>query len=169
MANDDIESIVSTVMMQAARSAEDDLRMIMAEVKAINAAKAHLRAVLTRVQRDATKNARRDKDAALDFSAGLGNEAAYHAVPMPVPDVDSRSGVTLVETDLAPGKITSVDQIRDVVNDLKNQLDTMSELGEMESLRLQMAMDRMSKLMSTLSNLLKKISDTSQGITQNLK
>ena len=35
----------------------------------------------------------------------------------------------------------------------------MSEMGEMESLRLQMAMDWMSKMMSTLSNLLKKISD----------
>jgi hypothetical protein len=28
----------------------------------------------------------------------------------------------------------------------------MSEMGEMESLRLQMAMDRLSRLMSTLSN-----------------
>jgi len=45
----------------------------------------------------------------------------------------------------------------------------MSEMGEMESLRLQMAMDRMSKMMSTLSNLLKKLSDTSSQIAQNLK
>lgn len=51
----------------------------------------------------------------------------------------------------------------------KRRLDSISELGEMESLRLQMAMDRMSKLMSTLSNLLKKTSDTAQSITQNLK
>jgi hypothetical protein len=50
-----------------------------------------------------------------------------------------------------------------------NKLDSFSELGEMESLRLQMAMDRMSKLMSTLSNLLKKISDTADGIIQNIK
>jgi hypothetical protein len=48
-------------------------------------------------------------------------------------------------------------------------LDSMSEMGEMESLRLQMAMDRMSKMMSTLSNLLKKASETSTAITQNLK
>jgi hypothetical protein len=44
-----------------------------------------------------------------------------------------------------------------------------SSMGEMESLRLQMAMDRMSKMMSTLSNLLKKISDTANAMTQNLK
>lgn len=51
----------------------------------------------------------------------------------------------------------------------KSDLDSLSEMGEMESLRLQMAMDRQSKMMSTLSNLLKKISDTAQSITQNLK
>lgn len=51
----------------------------------------------------------------------------------------------------------------------KNDLDSMSEMGEMESLRLQMAMDRLSKMMSTLSNLLKKISETAQCITQNIK
>ena len=56
-----------------------------------------------------------------------------------------------------------------VVDQMKHDLDSMSELGEMESLRLQMAMDRMSKMMSTLSNLLKKISDTASQITQNMK
>ena len=52
---------------------------------------------------------------------------------------------------------------------IKNKLDSMSEMGEMESLRLQMAMDRLSKMMSTLSNLLKKISETASAITQNIK
>lgn len=51
----------------------------------------------------------------------------------------------------------------------KKKLDSMSEMGEMESLRLQMAMDRLSKMMSTLSNILKKISDTASSITQNIK
>jgi hypothetical protein len=44
-----------------------------------------------------------------------------------------------------------------------------SEMGEMESLRLQMAMDRRSKVTSMLSNMFKKASDTSSAITQNLK
>ncbi|MBK8143120.1 MAG: hypothetical protein IPK57_20535 [Chitinophagaceae bacterium] len=52
---------------------------------------------------------------------------------------------------------------------LKGDLDSMSEMGEMESLRRQMLMDRKSKMMSTLSNLLKKIHDTQQSIIQNLK
>jgi hypothetical protein len=52
---------------------------------------------------------------------------------------------------------------------IQKGLDSMSEIGETESLRLQMAMDRMSKMMSALSNLMKKISDTSSAIVQNLK
>jgi WXG100 family type VII secretion target len=59
--------------------------------------------------------------------------------------------------------------IQDSVQDIKIALDSMSEMGETESLRLQMSMDRLSKMMSTLSNLLKKISDTSATLTQNLK
>ena len=59
-----------------------------------------------------------------------------------------------------------VDDAKDMV---KHKLDSLSELGEMESLRLQLAMDRLAKLMSTLSNLLKKASETASGITQNIK
>ena len=55
------------------------------------------------------------------------------------------------------------------IDRVKNDLDSLSEMGEMQSLRLQMTMDRMSKQMSTLSNLLKKISDTQSSIVQNIK
>ncbi len=57
----------------------------------------------------------------------------------------------------------------DSVAELRNAVDSLSELSETESLRLQMAMDRESKMMETLSNILKKISDTADSITQNLK
>jgi hypothetical protein len=62
-----------------------------------------------------------------------------------------------------------VKKIDNQIDQIKADIDSMSEMGEMESLRLQMAMDRLSKLMSTLSNLLKKASDTASTITQNLK
>lgn len=56
-----------------------------------------------------------------------------------------------------------------LIKELDSKLDNMNEMGEMESLRLQMAMDRLSKMMTTLSNLMKKMSETSQNIIQNLK
>ncbi len=45
----------------------------------------------------------------------------------------------------------------------------VSEMGDMASLRLQMAMDRKSKLMEALSNLMKTIDATSETIIQNMK
>ena len=54
-------------------------------------------------------------------------------------------------------------------DDLNKKLDSMNEMSETTSLRLQMMMDRRSKLISTLSNLLKKISTTQDTIVQNLK
>src|SRR5215469_11524096 len=46
---------------------------------------------------------------------------------------------------------------------------TQRSLSDTEALRLQMAMDQTSKLMATLSNNLKKMSDTAAAIAQNLK
>ena len=48
--------------------------------------------------------------------------------------------------------ISTTRKIENLEQQIKNKLDSMSEMGEMESLRLQMAMDRLSKLMSTLSD-----------------
>jgi hypothetical protein len=48
-------------------------------------------------------------------------------------------------------------------------IDSLSDLGELEALRLQSAMDARSKVMTTLSNVLSKLSDTQQAVAQNLK
>ena len=49
-------------------------------------------------------------------------------------------------------------------------LDSLSDMGESTSLRLQMAMDRESKIMSALSNVVEKDGgDTAQNIIDNLK
>ncbi|HUL52789.1 MAG TPA: hypothetical protein VLT83_05200 [Opitutaceae bacterium] len=54
-------------------------------------------------------------------------------------------------------------------NDLKGKLDGMGELSEMTSLRLQMMMDRRSKFVATLSNIMKSTADTQNTLVQNLK
>ena len=154
----DIEAIAFLVLMQAAKSAQEDLKAIMDQVKSINAAKASQRELLRRMQEEATATADRCHDDLNpgDLEVGRADTAALSDAG----DLDSVIAVLL--------GVYAIDierQARQVLDDL----DSTSELGEMESLRLQMAMDRMSKMMSTLSNLLKKISDTSAGITQNLK
>ena len=75
----------------------------------------------------------------------------------------------LKASDVSVVQPQSVRELDNMIDAIKSDLDALNELGEMESLRLQMAMDRLSKLMSTLSNLLKKIGDTASGIVQTLK
>ena len=107
------------ILMEASKSAREDLKAIMAKMKAINAAK---------------------KCKTAECASGL----------VPTADYDK----------------ATLDSVKER---MKGKLDSLSEMGEMESLRLQMAMDRMSKMMSALSNIMKKLSDTSSNITQNLK
>jgi len=134
----DIMAMAFIVLMEAAKSAQDDLRAIMAQVKEINKAKSDQRDLLQSMQSKPSKPSKRPVEL----------------------DCDGVLQLMLV----VYGK-----QIEAEAEELINDIDSMSEMGEMESLRLQMAMDRMSKMMSTLSNLLKKLSDTNSQIVQNMK
>jgi hypothetical protein len=84
------------VMMEATKSARDDLRAIMAEVKAINAAKSALRDVISKVSHDIADNVcPRNGKGSLKFSArGIGS-ARYHRMLIPHPDPESTDGVRL--------------------------------------------------------------------------
>src|SRR5260370_7785519 len=64
---------------------------------------------------------------------------------------------------------TSQKDIDDAIVGMKNDLDSMSELGETESLRLQMAMDRLSKLISTFSNIFTQTTDPPNSHTATLQ
>lgn len=127
-ATEDVEALVFIVLMQGAESSREDLKMVMAGIKAINDAKRKWRAAV-----------------------GLKPEKCDECID---PDAAFALSKAMVDAE---------------IDKIKSDLDSMSEIGETESMRLQMAMDRLSKLMSTLSNLLKKVSDTANQITQNLK
>ena len=61
------------------------------------------------------------------------------------------------------------DDVRTAENALTCMLDALSEMCEMDGLRLQKAMDRRAKSIGTLSNILTKIGKTEDGIIKNLK
>jgi hypothetical protein len=134
----DIEAIAFLVLMQAAKSAREDLKAVMDAVRELNRRKARRREA-----RQAEKKAcRRNR---IDAAACDADGATRKALKL-----------MRVLEDLS-------------LDELRKDVDSMSEIGEMESLRLQMAMDRLSKMMSALSNLLKKTSDTADAIARNLK
>jgi hypothetical protein len=166
----DIDALVVRVMLEASAEAENDLREIMGELKAATAAKRRLRLLISKLAIDVAENSSSESDGHLTFcDQGLGSEAAYHRIELPVPDPRCDGAVRLLETDLHSGPITQVSQLRWILDAVKDQNDSLSEISTLDSLRLQMAMDRRSRLISTLSNIMKKLSDTDNTLVQNLK
>ncbi len=157
MNGQDIEALAFLVMMQAAKSAQEDLKAIMAKVKAINVQKAKQRELLSKMQQQRTMTAIQ-----LDSFKLLQNRT------LALQQGRNADSIKFVRSSGRNQQVSKAD-IDAMKDKLKSDLDSMSEMGEMESLRLQMAMDRMSKTMSTISNLLKKISKTADDIVQNLK
>ena len=115
-------------------------------------------------------------------------ERLNHLKEVSVALLSASSHGVVFSTDLAQPRVESLDLmvkgfcVEMTAESLKNQLEaieqalsvlksrnSLGEMQEMDSLRLQMAMDRLTKLISTLSNLLKKIAETAEGIVQNLK
>ncbi|MDT4936322.1 MAG: hypothetical protein QOK11_4214 [Pseudonocardiales bacterium] len=187
----DIMALAFIVMMEAAKSAREDLKAIMDGVKAINKQKEGWREVSKQINTwTATLAGKEDEKNAFDEDTGLSNkmggeqmgagkrtEGDRHqeqiVVNSPGDNGEIIQGGFVIEgtgkRESEPGSPVTKKDIDNAKETVKNKLDSLSEMGEMESLRLQMAMDRLSKLMSTLSNLLKKASDTAQCITQNIK
>jgi hypothetical protein len=164
----EIELLIALIMQQCAQDAEDDLRAILAEMQARLAAKKALRDLISRVNRDRLANeARHEFHERLDYSQGLGSKRAYHRVLLPMPDPEA--GLRWVPTDLAGGKLTCVEQFDCIVAELQSKLDSLSEMSEMTTLRLQMMLDRRSKFLEAVSNIMKKISALQAAVVQNLK
>ncbi len=149
--DDDIMEIAFIVMMEAAKSNYEDLKSIMAAVESVNEAKAKVG------QRDTVIN--HSKAAASQLAKpARARSAATVRNPMP----------TSATATLSIRPVPQAQPDKQIIK-AKDNHDSLSEMSETESLRLQMATDRLSKTMSTLSDLLKKISDTSSDITGNLK
>jgi monoamine oxidase len=64
---------------------------------------------------------------------------------------------------------TSQKAINSRITTLKIKKDSVNDMNEMTQLRLQMTMDRKNKVMTALSNIMKRISGTQDQIISNLK
>ena len=138
----DIQAMCFLILMEAAKSAQEDLKAIMAGVKATNAAKAAMRATL----------------------AAINAAQASHKPCAKLECVDAiaaTSELTRAELDAAKQALQATAE--------GQRGAKAAELSDMQQLRMQMYMDRQVKANEALSNLLKKISDTASSITSNLK
>ena len=158
----DVEAVVFIVMMQVAQNADNDLKSTMQAMKTLTQRKQELRQALDAVNQALAPAAKGNPNAVCTTPAcqslpGELRQFSMTAGQLPHP-------VRLPTTDrLTNGQIAELQQ------QMQQNLNALNEISETQSLELQMTMDRRSKLIDTLSNVLKKISDTGDSVVQNLK
>ena len=154
----DVEALCFLVMMQASKSTQEDLKAIMAKVKAINKQKQELRDMQSKMREEQQSM----RSAMLDSFKLLRNKTIAlqnHQNPDTVKFI--RSGIVR--------KQLSKTDIGAMIEQTKNDLNSMNEMRELDQTRMQMYMDRRDKAMEALSNFMKKFSDSQENIIKNLK
>lgn len=147
------------VLMQATQDNEDDLKTQMSSLHAIDQQKSAERKLLDDLNSELARGQRNlsctssvccSLTGRVEFinqaNTNLGHPSRFQASP-----------------DM------SYQQLESLQLQLSHNLQTVNELSDMTSMQLQMTMDRRSKFIQTLSNIEKKLSDTSSAIVQNMK
>ena len=132
----DIEALAFLVMMQASKSAQEDLKAIMAKVKVTNNTKEKLRELQEKIKKTSDGMANKDAGEKIgDNTSSLEKELrrADSLKRQASIKFTSTRNYTLPKTKADLEKLSA---------QLKKDMDSLNEMGEMESLRLQMAMDR---------------------------
>ena len=157
----DIEAVAFIVLMQATKDMDQDLQQIMAEVKAQNAAKQKMRDLLNQLGHDTATAANMTKQPC--------RTAVCSSLPGELNQIAAATAQTRHPIRLAVPSNPTYGQAQQAADQLKSELDSMSEMSEQQQLQLQMIMDRRAKFEETLSNLLKAEQDTAGSIVGNLK
>ena len=160
----DIEALCFLVLMDAAKSAQDDIKNIMAATKAINNQKDALRQMMSSTQKLENSNAGISKQTLDSFRFNLRS-----VTPNNVQTTNRTTSVPVQRVNVMTTQKASSSDINQFQNELKHKTDSLNSLSEIENLQLQMMMDKQGKMITVLSNIMKKISDTQDNIIKNMK
>lgn len=175
----DVEEAAFIVLSLAAAEMDGDLRAVLAEAKAAGAAKSRLGEMVGKLDRwIAEESAGGGKTASRSETVTARQAAAapVAAARRMVPEAKTSPAIRLeyfkapVVAPL-PARNPGLDAARlaAVRDGVRANLDTLSEMSEMTSLRLQATMERRSKFIETLSRIMKKTGSTQETLVQNLK
>ena len=167
----DIEELIFLVLMQASKDAEQDLRDILDEIEAVSQTKRRLREISAKLKKraeaeeqEAREEYRQHDDHKREF-VRLDTDLVVQMMMV----VGVRQSLQEAQA-LADDLLVTRQRLRtaETLEKSQEEKDALSELSELQALRMQLVLDRLSKLQQTLSNLLKKISETGEAIAQNL-
>ena len=131
-------------------------------MQAITDAKQKLRDLLTQTQAEIKSNETTDaKDTC--------QTALCKSLPSTVGEISSATAnLQKPVRILVPAKPTFAD-LRTLPAQFQTNLDSLNDISQAQQMKIQMLMDQRAKLIDTLSNIMKSISDTQSTIIQNIK
>ncbi|MFZ4058499.1 MAG: hypothetical protein ACOYKE_10180 [Ferruginibacter sp.] len=161
----DIMALVFFVMMEQAKSNEQELKDLMNQMEENRKNKEKLRETSRALKEMKSRQANITKQMLDSIRITTNKNALRNTRVVQQKNVQLSSGVRRNQTIVK----ATPEQVQQLEDELKSKLDSLNDMGELEQLRLQQYMDRRSKALETLSNILKKISDTQDNIIGNLK
>jgi hypothetical protein len=168
----DIDVLVSLIMFELWQSEENALSELLKEMDRMNELKQKQRERL-----DSLKKKKRETEP-VPSGSSIRGPTIKRLKPNPrlgTKTSDTQKDYATMQTPSSvshtsppPPPDTSEKSI-DNLEELEGKLDSLNEQSEILSLKLQMTMDRRDKYMSTLAQIMKKISTTQDTLIQNIK
>ncbi len=157
----DIDSIVAMVLYQASQDADKDLSDQMKQMQQMNESKKKLRELQDQVKAEREKGASTRPDSPCPTATCKELAARADQVQKTSP----KNSVQLMRVSETP----TYAELRHLELGLQSNQDSLADMSQVLQLKMQMAMDRRSKVMEALSNIMKKSSDTQSSVISNLK
>jgi len=158
-----MSDVLVLLMMLATEDAREDMKTMLSALAAIEAAK----------EADARSIAAVEAELATRGRTKIAKVQRKPKRPLPKP---TKSPVLALEywpapelPELAPLAPMTVAELEAALTDLRDRHEALSEMGAMQSARMQIYLDRMQQAMTMMSKLAKKLNDTNQSIIDNLK
>ena len=158
----DIDAMVQIVLFDTAQDDENDLRQQIQQMQAQTQAKDALRKFLEEMN-------------TAEAAAQKGNAGAVCATPFCRSLPSQLASVNTAGAKLtppihlqAPANLT-YGQLTALAAQTNQSLDSLNDMSEMTQMRLQTLMDQRTKFLEAMSNIEKKMSDTSAAIVANMK
>jgi uncharacterized protein YhaN len=153
----DIETLAQLVMAQCAKESEADLTAMLTDMQKRQKQKAELRELEGELRKERGNSPANDTPCASPSCRALERRLWTLAAQLPA---KARFSIQ---------PIAKMGDLNGVEDKLEASQASLDEMTEEASMRLQQAMERRDKFIATLSNLLKKSTETSDGIIANLK
>jgi hypothetical protein len=170
LADADIDVLVALIMFELWENEENALSELLEEMDRMNELKQKQRERI-----DALKQKKREAEP-VPSESSLRGPTVKRLKPNPrlgTKTSDTQKDYATIQKPIShtspPPPPETLENPIDELDELEGKLDSLNEQSEMLSLRLQMTMDRRDKYLSTLSNIMKKMSTTQDGIIRNIK